>query len=359
MNVVTIRASSLAELFDCPARWEAKHLLGMRSRSSGAAHLGTSIHASTALFDQATMDGAPISADDAAGLFVDTLYNPEHEVDWEDSGPKQVERIGLTLHSRYCADIAPTQDYVGIEVTCERLEISDLGLALTGTTDRIRRVDGDRLTEKVEEAVELAVRIIAARDVVSVPMDIRSIKVEAKALTVTAKVDANEPSNTELTKSAGKLCLLVLAPNDYNDGLDGIQPARDQSDLPLAVGDLLGSPEELAKRLGGSAEDVATAAGETVEQQQDVEPEDFRAAAQPEVYGVVPYSDVCAVLARVSPSVTIDYLQSRFAIGSDAARALVVRLLDDKVIAVQSEAENPLHNTYRVTKDLDEVVSME
>lgn len=142
MQIVTIRASSLAELFDCPARWEAKHLLGMRSRSSGAAHLGTSIHASTALFDQATMDGAPISADDAAGLFVDTLYNPEHDVDWEDSGPKQVERIGLTLHSRYCADIAPTQDYVGIEVTCERLEISDLGLALTGTTDRIRRVDG-------------------------------------------------------------------------------------------------------------------------------------------------------------------------------------------------------------------------
>ena len=62
---------------------------------------------------------------------------------------------------------------------------------------------------------------------------------------------------------------------------------------------------------------------------------------------------------RVSPSVTIDYLQSRFAIDSDAARALVVRLLDDKVIAVQSEAENPLHNTYRVTKDLDDVVTME
>ncbi len=74
-------------------------------------------------------------------------------------------------------------------------------------------------------------------------MDIRSIKVEAKALTVTAKVDANEPSNAELTKSAGKLCLLVLAPNDYNDGLDGIQPDRDQSDLPLAAADLLGSPE--------------------------------------------------------------------------------------------------------------------
>ncbi len=285
----------------------------------------------------------------------------------------------------------------------------------------------DRLTEKVEEAVELAVRIIAARDVVSVPMDIRSIKVEAKALTVTAKVDANEPSNAELTKSAGKLCLLVLAPNDYNDGLDGIQPDRDQSDLPLAAADLLGSPEELEKRLGGGGDrddledDVlleeatrfvissrrasisaiqralkigynraarlveameiagtvsamdstggreviapvpegAAADGQANEaESEDDTPEDA-AAPYPTAYGVVPYSDVCAVLARSTPPVTIDYLQSRFAIGSDAARALVIRLLDDKVIAVDSEAENPLHNTYRVTKDLDEVVSME
>jgi hypothetical protein len=142
MNLVNVRASSLAELFDCPARWEAKHLLGMRNPSSGAAQLGTAIHASTALFDQARLDGQPISAYDAAGALVDELYNPDQDVDWEDSSPKQVEAIGLNLHARYCADIAPLQDYVGVEIQCERLEISDLGLALTGTTDRIRRVDG-------------------------------------------------------------------------------------------------------------------------------------------------------------------------------------------------------------------------
>ena len=91
---------------------------------------------------------------------------------------------------------------------------------------------------------------------------------------------------------------------------------------------------------------------------EDNTPEDT-AAPQPAAYGFVPYSDVCAVLARATPVVTIEYLQSRFAIGSDAARALAVRLLDDRVIAVDSEAGNPLHNTYRVTKDLDEVVPME
>lgn len=142
MEIVTMRASSLAELFDCPARWEAKHLLGMRNPSSGAALLGTAVHASTALFDQAQLDGNPINACEAAGALVDALYHPDQEVDWEDSSPKAIEPIGLALHARYCSEIAPKQDYIGIEVACERLEITDIGLALTGTTDRIRRVDG-------------------------------------------------------------------------------------------------------------------------------------------------------------------------------------------------------------------------
>lgn len=285
----------------------------------------------------------------------------------------------------------------------------------------------DRLTEKAEEAVTIAVRIITARGAASVPIEVRAIKVEAKALTVTAKVDATAPDKHELTDSAGKLCLLVLAPDDYREGLDGIQPDRDQSDLPLAASDLLGSPEELEKRLGGGGErddleddalleeatrfvissrrasisaiqralkigynraarlieameiagtvsamdstggreviapapEGGAADGQADETElEDNTPED-PAAPHPAAYGVVTYPDVCAVLARATPVVTIDYLQSRFAIGSDAARALAVRLLDDKVIGVDSEAENPLHNTYRVTKDLDEVVSME
>ncbi|WP_454734264.1 RecB family exonuclease [Cupriavidus pauculus] len=138
MNMVAVRASSLAELFDCPARWEAKNLLGMRMPSSGAAHLGTAVHASTGAFDQAALDGAPITADAAAGALVDTIHDKNVEVDWEDSDPAAAERIGLALHARYCAEIAPRQHYIGVEIACDRLEIPELGLALTGTTDRVR-----------------------------------------------------------------------------------------------------------------------------------------------------------------------------------------------------------------------------
>jgi hypothetical protein len=137
--LVFIRASSMAELFDCPARWEAKNLLGMRGPRSAAAQLGTAVHAGTAVFDASRLPGGtPVTADDAAGALVDAIHKPEEEVDWEDTAPRDAERIALALHARYCADVAPRQVYRGVEVSCERLELPELGIALTGTTDRVR-----------------------------------------------------------------------------------------------------------------------------------------------------------------------------------------------------------------------------
>ncbi len=138
-TIIPIRASSLAELFDCPARWAAKHIDGLRLPRSAAAQLGTAVHASTGVFDASRLPGGdPLTADDAAGALVDAIHHPEEDVDWEDTAPRDAERIGLALHSRYCAEIAPTQTYRGVEVKCEKLEIPDLGIALTGTTDRVR-----------------------------------------------------------------------------------------------------------------------------------------------------------------------------------------------------------------------------
>lgn len=144
-DVFAIRASSLAELFDCPARFEAKHILKMRNPTSGAAQLGTAVHAGTAVFDQSVIDGSGITIDEAAGAVVDAIHKPAFDVAWdEDLQPKTAEKIALALHTKYCSEIAPTQKYVGVEVTCERLEISDLGIALTGTTDRIRQLPDGR-----------------------------------------------------------------------------------------------------------------------------------------------------------------------------------------------------------------------
>lgn len=140
MQIVTIRASALSDFLDCPARAEAKHLLGKRTPSSGAALLGTAIHASTAVFDQSNLTGTGITIDEAAGAAVDAINQPKEDVLFgEDESAKEIEGIAVALHKRYCNEIAPKQDYLAVEVQCERLEITDIGLALTGTTDRIRR----------------------------------------------------------------------------------------------------------------------------------------------------------------------------------------------------------------------------
>lgn len=140
MEPIAIRASSLAGLFDCPARWEAHQLRGLRLPRSGKAQLGTAVHASTAVYDRSTLEGAGITVDEAAAAAVDAIHRPEEDVAWEDDlAADDAEKIALALHTRYCKEIAPAQDYAAVEVKCDRLEISDLGIALTGTTDRVRR----------------------------------------------------------------------------------------------------------------------------------------------------------------------------------------------------------------------------
>lgn len=132
-----IRASSLPELLDCPHRWESKNILGMRLPTSGAAQLGTAVHAGTAVFDQSRIVDAGLTAEDAAGAVVDAIWHPDQEVVWEDSSPREAEPIALALHRKYCAEISPQFTFTDVEAKCNQLEIADLGITLTGTTDRV------------------------------------------------------------------------------------------------------------------------------------------------------------------------------------------------------------------------------
>lgn len=142
---VRVRASSLPELFDCPARWAAKQLEGKRMPMSSKAVLGKAIHASTGAFDAARVLHSPITADEAAAAAVDVIHHPDEDVDWDDDAPQAAERVALALHTKYCAEVAPQQEYVGVEATCEALEITDLGIVLTGTIDRVYRAEDGAL----------------------------------------------------------------------------------------------------------------------------------------------------------------------------------------------------------------------
>ncbi|CAM4091804.1 PD-(D/E)XK endonuclease-like domain-containing protein [Bordetella tumbae] len=142
-SVFTVRASSWGSLFDCAHAWEGVHILGIRKPSGMRALLGTAVHAGTAAFDRARLDGTPCTPDDAAGVLVDTLKDPGFEVDQTSDGISisQAERIALPLLVRYCADVAPQFDFIDVETQLNPLDIDCGGgmtVRLTGSMDRAR-----------------------------------------------------------------------------------------------------------------------------------------------------------------------------------------------------------------------------
>ena len=84
-----------------------------------------------------------MTVDEAAGLFVDTLRNPERDVDYQQDEltVNEAERIGLQLHTLYCLDVSPRFVFSSVEATMQPLDI-DCGdgtvIRLTGTMDRAR-----------------------------------------------------------------------------------------------------------------------------------------------------------------------------------------------------------------------------
>lgn len=143
MSTITVRASSWGALFDCAYRWEGIHLLGMRNTVGLRAALGTAIHAGTAAFDQSRLDGSGVTADDAAGVLVDKLRDPENEFDpaQDDLSMPEAERVGISLLTQYCLEVSPRYEFVAVEMETKPLEI-DCGngvvVRLTGTMDRAR-----------------------------------------------------------------------------------------------------------------------------------------------------------------------------------------------------------------------------
>lgn len=138
-----VRASSWGQLFNCAHAWEGVHIMKMGKPSGMRAQLGTAIHAGTAAYDLARIQGYELSADDAASVLVEELEHPSREVDLkqDDLSLREALRIGLILHSRYCAEIAPLFHYESVELETKPFQIdcgSGIVIELTGTLDRSR-----------------------------------------------------------------------------------------------------------------------------------------------------------------------------------------------------------------------------
>jgi uncharacterized protein YbjQ (UPF0145 family) len=221
----------------------------------------------------------------------------------------------------------------------------------------------ERVTLGVKDAVHVAIRTIAANGVVTIPVDIKRVQVDAKHLTVTATVDGKDPKKHDLVDSAGHLCLLVMAPNDYDEGLDGITPERDQRELPLSAGAMaearyrdLSSREsdfdELEQRDLEQAPAQLKQALQEHQQLVDSFPVDKE-------FGDFSYDDAkqLIVLKASSKPFKAHWVQSRLAISSEQVTTLLLRLLDDQVIAVEAEGDSALDHSYKVIATLEAVVA--
>lgn len=296
----------------------------------------------------------------------------------------------------------------------------------------------DRAVKSATEAAHTAINIISSRNVEVVEVKVIDAKFKEKAITITANIDANDPNGGALAKVPGKMCLLVLAPTDYDEGLDFIQPDRDQKDLALHVSDLTGS---LFASGGASADELASY-DDTVPEGQDPLYSDAvvfviesrrpsisaiqrklkigynRAARMLEgmeqtgivsamnsngarevlrpvlttttgpdepdgqhplgttaelaertggaastgadlgkEFGEFDYDDAAQliVLKSNSKAFKAHWIQSRLAIDSDKAASLLIRLLDNEVIALESEGETAMDHSYRVIATLADV----
>lgn len=217
----------------------------------------------------------------------------------------------------------------------------------------------DRVTEEAKDAAWTAVSIISSRSVETIPFKIADSKFKEKNITVTGVVDAQDPNRHGLIDLSGKLVLLVLAPNDYNEGLDGIRAERDQRELPLSASEIIAGVG-LDRRQEQQLDLAEQQAQQNPKDDSDVVDAEFIEGSTPvgKEFGDFDYDDAkqLIVLKANGKPFKAHWAQSRLSISSDQVTSLLLRLLDDQVIAVEKEGETALDHSYKVIATLEDVV---
>lgn len=137
-QIFSVRASSLGDLFDCPARWEAKNLLKKKMPSTSRSQIGQAVHESIGRWDYLNFVGEQPHIEECKEVIFQQIWHEQNEdIDWSDVDQNTSEQIATSLMQKYINQVAPTQTFIGVEVLCDPLVIKDYGLELTGTIDRV------------------------------------------------------------------------------------------------------------------------------------------------------------------------------------------------------------------------------
>lgn len=205
------------------------------------------------------------------------------------------------------------------------------------------------LEDVVHKAVASAITILATRGTVAVPVTLKSITVDA-GLKVVANVDSETPHRHALVDAANHLCLLVLAPHDYNAATESIQADKDQPELPLPDDEVdaefeevpeLGALQHLADQSVAGTELTATVTKpkrgkKTAEPKADDPLENFVAHIEGAAISDELYTDAVLLVQR-EQKVSVPFLKAELAVSEEQAEAIIQRMEAEKVISEEND----------------------
>lgn len=202
----------------------------------------------------------------------------------------------------------------------------------------------ERLTCRISGAVKTAVRILAAEKRPTIDGMLESVAVK-DGIKATFKVSQHNPGRHDLIDSVNKVCLLVVASAaDHLGGMDEVQPDPDQNPLDLNGGD------------GDFEDEVARAEAELSGRL------DFEAQTGDRTYNGRTTKELGIDIANRKDKVDANYLQSRYALSSDDALAVIAELLVAGTVELDTiHHEDPMQTVYRVVKpgEADSALNLE
>jgi hypothetical protein len=144
MNVIDIRSSSVGLFMDCSEMWAAIYIEKRPSPGSVPAWMGTSIHAGSARYDLARLQGNKPQLEEAVQTALHTFDHPVEDLRWTDKDYTRAKARAITILAteKYCNELSPRFEFGGVELRPEPLEIVVDGLVmrLTGQMDRTRLI---------------------------------------------------------------------------------------------------------------------------------------------------------------------------------------------------------------------------
>ncbi len=163
MNTIgTIRASSCIGLFDCSLSWYYANIKKLPQINNGLSGTGTAIHAGTAHYDTARLNGEVPDVHEAVEVTVEMLNDPDQEIRWDSNKQqREMESRAIRLVTKYCQEFSHKREYIAVEMHCPPMYVQTKHgvIKLTGSTDRIRRTEDGQLGICDLKSGKLAVKV--------------------------------------------------------------------------------------------------------------------------------------------------------------------------------------------------------